>query len=51
MQDERTASRGFIDKKGINKLIQHQDSGRNYISAMQLIVTVELWFRNFVDAN
>ena len=49
LKDERTVSRGHIDRAGIEKLIQHQDSGRNYMSAIQTLVTIELMYRNLID--
>jgi hypothetical protein len=48
LKDERTLSRGYIDRKGVEKLIYRQDKGKNHISTMQSIVSIELWHRNFV---
>lgn len=49
LQDEKTLSRGYMDKKGMEKLIQHQDSGRNYASALCTLVNIELWHRYFYE--
>jgi len=49
LQDRRTSDRGMISKEGIENLIRHIDCGRNYFHMVEAIVTVESFFRSFVD--
>ncbi|MCL6582624.1 MAG: hypothetical protein K6U11_03215 [bacterium] len=49
LRDERTATRGTVSRRGIDNLIRCLDSGRNYFHLIEAIVTVEFFFRSFVD--
>ncbi len=49
LRDPRTASRGYIDRAGIERLIGFVDRGWPVLSLVQSLVTVELWQRRFVD--
>jgi asparagine synthase (glutamine-hydrolysing) len=49
LQDSRTSNRGMASREGIENLIRHIDSGKNYFHVVEAIVTVESFFRSFVD--
>ena len=49
LEDPRTHSRGIIDREGARRLIRFVDRGWPVITLIQSLVTVELWFRQFVD--
>lgn len=49
LEDPRTRSRGIIDREGVRRLIGFVDRGWPVITLIQSLVTVELWFRKFVD--
>ena len=49
LQDSRTQSRGIIDKRGVDKLIRLQDSGRNHFALIWALLTVEKFFRKVID--
>ncbi|MEW5804343.1 MAG: asparagine synthase-related protein [bacterium] len=49
LKDKRTFSRGMVSRQGIENLIRYLDSGRNYFDLVEAIVTVEFFFRSFMD--
>jgi len=49
LQDPRTHSRGIIDRKGAERLVHFVDQGWPVLTLIQSLVTVELWFRRFID--
>jgi asparagine synthetase B (glutamine-hydrolysing) len=49
LRDPRTASRGLIDRAGIDRLIGFVDRGAPLFTVIQSLVTTELWFRRFMD--
>ena len=49
LQDKRTVSRGIIDSRGIERLVGFIDAGWPVFTLVQSLVTVELWYRKFVD--
>ncbi|MEW6379744.1 MAG: asparagine synthase-related protein [bacterium] len=49
LRDSRTMNRGTVSRQGIENLVNCLDSGRNYFHLVEAIVTVEYFFRTFVD--
>ncbi|RMF88456.1 MAG: asparagine synthase [Nitrospinota bacterium] len=49
LRDPRTASRGIIDQKGIERLISLQQHGMNQFNLIDGLITVELWYRAYID--
>ncbi|MFC1525540.1 asparagine synthase-related protein [Candidatus Latescibacterota bacterium] len=49
LYDERTWSRGIIDRSGLDRLVGYVDRGWPVISLLQSLVTVELFHRRFMD--
>jgi hypothetical protein len=49
LYDERTWSRGMIDRPGLDRLVGYVDRGWPVISLLQSLVTVELFYRRFID--
>jgi len=49
LEDERTWSRGIIDRKGVERLIGFIDRGWPVFTLIQSLITVELWYRKFID--
>ena len=50
LYDKKTVERGFFDKHGVDLLVKQQLSGRDYSDLFQSILTVEMMFREFIDA-
>ena len=49
LRDPRTGDRGLIDVDGIGRLIGLVDRGAPLFTLIQSLVTVELWYRRFMD--
>jgi hypothetical protein len=49
LRDPRTASRGIIDRKGIERLISLQLRGMNQFNLIDGLTTIELWYRAYID--
>jgi asparagine synthetase B (glutamine-hydrolysing) len=49
LKDPRTHSRGIIDRRGAQRLADFVDRGWPVFTFIQSLVTVELWFRKFID--
>ena len=49
LYDERTWSRGIIDRRGLDRLVGYIDRGWPVMSLVQSLVTVELFYRRFID--
>lgn len=49
LRDPRTHSRGIIDSRGVERLVDLIDGGWPLFTFVQTLVTVEMWHRRFVD--
>ena len=49
LSDKKTLDRGYFAKSNVENLIRLQDSGRNYFDLFISLITVEMFYRNFVD--
>ena len=49
LRDPRTHDRGLIDRQGVDRLIGLVDKGAPLFTVIQSLVTVELWYRRFMD--
>lgn len=49
LRDPRTASRGILDRKGIERLISLQLHGMNQFNLIDALITIELWYRAYID--
>lgn len=47
--NKRTLQRGYFKEDGLKELIRLQESGRNYFSLIDKLVTFEEWSRLFID--
>jgi asparagine synthetase B (glutamine-hydrolysing) len=49
LDDPRTFDRGIIDRRGYGELVRFVDKGWPVFSLLESLITVELWFRRFID--
>ena len=49
LDQPKTFNRGIIDGPGLQRLIRFVDDGWPVFSLLESLITVELWFRRFVD--
>lgn len=49
LSDQKTVERGVVTRDSVERLISYIDSGRNCFSLIETIVTLELFFRKYVD--
>ena len=48
--DKKTLLRGYFSPEGIKKLVDlHMSGKKNYATELGLLVTFELWHREFID--
>ena len=50
LYDRKTLNRGFFDLNGIDALVKRQLSGRDHAGLFKSILSVEMLYRNFIDA-
>ena len=49
LDDPRTFDRGIINRRGFGELVRFVDRGWPVFNLLESLITVELWFRRFID--
>jgi hypothetical protein len=49
LYDPRTLSRGFFERKGVERLVERELSGRDHANLFKSMISVEMLYRKFID--